>query len=125
MVWMLLDGFRNTSRLGAYCPVWAHAVEEGSENAIYAALYREAATQWHAAGCQVHALTLLAHDQVARDFWFWNGFGSIAIDAIRSTKPIGVQPPQHLTIRKAEIEDAKAIAMIEAEHWRHYAQPRL
>jgi hypothetical protein len=68
-------------------------------------------------------LTLLAHDQVAREFWFWNGFGSIVIDAIRSTQPIDVQPPQHLTIRKAEIGDAEAIALIEAEHWRHYAQP--
>ena len=123
MGWFLIEGFRNTDRKGAYCPEWGHAVDGGSPATTYLAMYRAAAAQWHTAGCQVHALTLLANDKTAERFWFWNGFGMIVVDAIRSVQPLGVQPSKHLTIRRAELEDAEAIAILEAEHWRHYAEP--
>jgi len=123
MGWLLIDGFRNTGQRGAYCPEWAHAVAEGSENSIYAVLYREAATRWHAAGCQVHALTLLAHAKAAERFWFWNGFGMIVIDAIRAIQPLRIEPPKRLTIRRAEIADADTIAVLEVEHYQHYSKP--
>lgn len=121
--WWLIDGFRNTRRKAAYCPVWAHAAEAQALESIYSALYREAAGQWHAAGCQVHALTLLANDKAAERFWFWNGFGMLVVDAIRSIQPLQVVYPQKLEIRRAGIEDAGAIATLEVEHWAHYAQP--
>jgi GNAT superfamily N-acetyltransferase len=123
MGWWLIDGFRNTPRKGAYCPEWAHAADPQALDYIYKALYREAASLWHAAGCQVHALTLLANDKAAERFWFWNGFGMIVVDAIRSIQPVGAPAPERLEIRRAEIEDAEAIAALEIEHWQHYLQP--
>lgn len=123
MGWFLIDGFRNTDRKGAYCPEWGHAVDEGSAASTYLAMYRAAAGLWHSAGCQVHALTLLANDKAAERFWFWNGFGTIVVDAIRSMQPLGVLPSKSMTIRRAELEDAEAVAILEVEHMRHYAEP--
>src|SRR5688572_23134238 len=54
LAWYLVDGFRRTARKGAYCPEWGH----GAVNAtLYRALYRAAAGQWAAAGCEVHAIS--------------------------------------------------------------------
>lgn len=121
--WWLVDGFRNTRRKAAYCPVWAHAADPQALESVYRALYREAASLWHTAGCQVHALTLLANDKAAERFWFWNGFGMLVVDAIRGVHPVGASVPKKLDIRRAEMEDAEAIAALEVEHWGHYAQP--
>src|SRR5688500_5675175 len=62
--WYLVDAFRWTARKGAYCPEWGHGAADA---AIYRALYRAAAEQWAAAGCEVHAVSLLANDQAARE----------------------------------------------------------
>lgn len=121
--WWLIEGFRNTPRKAAYCPVYAHAADPQALEPVYMALYREAASRWHAAGCQVHVLTLLANDKAAERFWFWNGFGMLVVDAIRDIQPVGASAPKKLDIRRAEMEDAETIAALEVEHWRHYAQP--
>lgn len=122
--WWIVDGFRDTDRKAAYCPVWAHAAAGESEKSrIYRALYREASAQWFAARCQAHAITLLANDEAAQQAWFWNGFGLTVVDAIRSLDPLDIQPPANYTLRKAGAADAVALAAIEAEHWRHYAEP--
>lgn len=140
--WWLVDGFRDTDRKAAYCPVWAHAVSPAHEapadaaasaaaarhtassiSRIYRALYRAASEVWFAEGCQTHAITLLAGDAAARDAWFWNGFGLTVVDALRTLEPIGVAAPDGYTLRMAKLDDCQALAQIEAEHWQHYAQP--
>ncbi len=123
----LVDDFRDTGRRAALSPVWAHAVlPDGSDRQtfrIYRALYRAASEIWFAAGCQSHCITLLAQDDLARNTWFWNGFGLGVVDALRSLDPLNVPAPDGYTLRRAVPADAAALADIEAEHWRHYAQP--
>lgn len=121
--WWLVDNFRGTGRRGAYCPEWAHGARRGRKQSIYQALYRAAATTWGEAGCQVHAITLLAHDQTAEKVWFWQGFGLAVVDAVRVTQPPHVAPPTGLTIRAATAADALLLETLDAEHCSHYAQP--
>ena len=120
--WFLVDGFRGTERKAAYCPEWGHAAVSESRRQIYNALYRAAATQWAAASCHVHAITLLAHDKAAETTWFWNGFGLTVVDAIRAMEPLESITPTPLTIRKATLDDVETLSQLEREHWQHYTQ---
>jgi ribosomal protein S18 acetylase RimI-like enzyme len=121
--WYLVPNFRDTSRLGAYIPEWGHAVVAENKTAVYQALYRAAAAQWSAAGCQVHAITLLAQDEEAKQAWFWQGFGLTVVDAVRPVRPLNTSPQTALPIRQATPADASALAALDAEHWQHYTQP--
>jgi GNAT superfamily N-acetyltransferase len=121
--WLPINRFRNMDRTGAFCPEWGHAVDEDGAASIYLAMYQKAAVQWNSAGCQVYAITLLAADQPAAKFWFWNGFGMIVINAIRSTQPLNLPKQESLVIRTAQPEDAETIALLEAEHFLHYSAP--
>jgi len=122
MGWFLAKEFRGTDRKGAYVPEWGHACTEKNKTNIYRAMYRLAADEWSQAGCQVHALTLLAHDQAAEQVWFWNGFGLTVVDGIRAMSPLGVPCETDLHIRKATAQDANALVELDAEHWTHYTQ---
>jgi hypothetical protein len=119
----LVDRFRQTDRKAAFCPEWAHGAADGAKPAIYRALYRAASAEWAAAGCQVHGIALLAHDHEAEKTWFWNGFGLTVVDAIRSLAPLEGISPAGLTVRKATLDDVDLLAILDTEHWRHYAQP--
>jgi ribosomal protein S18 acetylase RimI-like enzyme len=121
--WMLIDAFRETQRRAAYCPEWAHAAAGSRRPAVYRALYRAAAAQWAADGCQVHAISLLAGDSEAEKTWFWNGFGLTVVDALRPLTSLGAPAPTGLEVRKAAPADAQRLSVIEIEHRRHYTQP--
>jgi GNAT superfamily N-acetyltransferase len=123
MGWYIVDHFRETEETGAYCPVWAHGTVETNATNIYNALYRAASTQWTAARCAVHCISLLANDRAAEKIWFWSGFGMVIVDAIRPMSPLGVPGSGELTIHKAQIEDAETLAVLEDEHLRHYTLP--
>jgi hypothetical protein len=88
MGWYIVDNFRGAERRGAYCPEWGHSSVEEAKPGIYRAMYRAAASQWAAAGCQVHAVTLLAQDHAAEQVWFWNGFGLTVVDGVRPMRPL-------------------------------------
>ena len=120
--WYLVDHFRGSKRKGAYIPEWGHAAAEGDKGKIYQAIYRCAAERWAEAGCQVHAITLLAEDQAAEKAWFWNGFGLTVIDAIRPMQPLERVRETGVTIRKATSADAAALSQLDAEHWQHYVR---
>jgi ribosomal protein S18 acetylase RimI-like enzyme len=122
MGWFLLDKFRDTDRKGAYIPEWGHACVEQDKMNIYRAMYRMAAEQWSQAGCQVHALTLLAHDRTAETTWYWNGFGLTVVDAVRPMCPLEISYTTTLLIRKATPQDANVVAELDAEHWCHYTR---
>lgn len=117
---ILVPHFRSTARKGAYVPEWGHAVAPGRTAAVYPALYRAAAAQWADAGCQVHAISILACDRAAVDQWFWQGFGLTVVDAVRPVQPLAALPPTPFTIRKAAPADAPLLAALDAEHCRHY-----
>lgn len=128
--WWLVDGFRETQRKAGYAPEWAHGTVEENRPGIYRALYRAASAAWLAAGCHAHAITLLAHDESAIQTWFWNGFGLTVIDALRPAKSLYAEKKRPAiaagyALRKAGVDDAPALAELEAEHVRHYAQPPL
>jgi ribosomal protein S18 acetylase RimI-like enzyme len=123
LAWYLVSNFRGTPRLGAYVPEWGHAAVDKGKTTIYQTLYRAAAEQWADAGCQVHAITLLAQDREAEQAWFWQGFGLAVVDAVRAVRPLGTLPQTSLHIRQATVEDAAALTILDAEHWRHYSQP--
>ena len=116
----IVDGFRGTERRAAYVPEWGHAAVSPD---VYQALYREASAWWQEAGCSAHCLSLLAHDHEAEKVWFWNGFGLIVVDAIRSTQPLAGLIAHDLQIREATLADRDALAALEAEHARYYQQP--
>lgn len=116
--WFVIDSFRTAG----YCPEWAHAVEKSSPG-VYWVLYRAAASCWVAAGCNTHAINLLAHDTRAVYTWFWNGFGLTVVDAIRSLEPWGAPPrPAYYSCAGLRPADADALAVLEAEHCRHYRE---
>lgn len=119
----LIEHFRDTERKSSYCPEWGHAVQEDGKAAIIRALYREAAARWTEAGCQAHAVSLLAHDSVIEKTWFWQGFGLLVVDAVRLLTPVDAPSPAGITIRKATAADVDLLAQLDAEHWRHYEQP--
>jgi ribosomal protein S18 acetylase RimI-like enzyme len=108
--WILVDEFRGTQRKAAYCPEWGHAAPESGRPATYRALYREASRQWQAAGCQVHALTILAHERDTLETWFWNGFGLTVVDAIRNLDPLDLGADHSAAIRPIDqLDVGKAI----------------
>ena len=123
MGWYLPSDFRRSGRKGAYCPEWGHAAAPQDQARIYRALYREACAAWVQAGCQIHAITLLAHDRATVDAWFWNGFGLAVVDGVRPAAPLDAKPATTLEIRKATLADAETLALLESEHVRHYGQP--
>lgn len=121
--WYIVPDFRGTGRLAAYVPEWAHAAQAGDQTKIYQALYSQASRHWTDQGCQVQAITQLAHNQAERELWFWNGFGLLVVDAIRPMQPLEAEPDTPLAIRKASPQDAQALTALDVEHCRHYSQP--
>jgi GNAT superfamily N-acetyltransferase len=118
--WFVVEEFRGTERRGAYVPEWGHAAAEPT---IYRAMYRTAATHWREAGCGVHAITLLAHNDDAAKAWFWNSFGLTVVDAIRPIQPLDIAPLSGIEIRKAGTSDIDALCALEVEHAQHYTAP--
>ena len=121
--WYMLSNFRESGRVAAYTPEWGHAAAPENQAVIYRALYRAASTAWFESGCQIQAVTLLAHDPGVVNTWFWNGFGLGVVDAVRPAAPLGLKPAAGLEIRRAAPADAETLALLEDEHKRHYSQP--
>jgi ribosomal protein S18 acetylase RimI-like enzyme len=121
--WFPIESFRDTHRVGAYAPEWAHGATGADRVAISRALYRVASTAWMAAGCDVHALTLLAGDDLSIETWFWSGFGMGTVDVIRPASSLGVPAPVGYSVRPAADADAAALAELDVEHHRHYTEP--
>jgi GNAT superfamily N-acetyltransferase len=121
--WFPIERFRDTDRTGAYVPEWAHGTIGARRGEIANALYRTASAAWAAAGCELHAITLLAGDAEALDTWFWSGFGMGTIDAVRPVRPLEVSAARSYRVRMATDDDRDALAGLDVEHTRHYTQP--
>jgi GNAT superfamily N-acetyltransferase len=121
--WIIIDRFRGTSDRAAYCPVEAHAVSGNDRMSVNLALYTHASWHWSEMGCKTLALSFLADDRDAREFWFWNGFGLAVVDAVRSIDPPGFHPPENIQVSQAGMDDAGLIAGFEQESSRYYAEP--
>jgi len=122
LAYMVINDFRDAGKRAAYCPEWGHAAAAPYQAAAYRRMYRAAAAQWAAQGCQVHAITLLADDQEGVQTWFWNGFGLAVGDAVRPMTPLERKPKTQLRIRQAGPADSQALAALDMEHCRYYTQ---
>jgi hypothetical protein len=114
--------FKGTS-YGIFCPEWGHSATEEMKTEIYNQMYREISRHWVANGCFTHSFSFLAHEKEVIDNFFWNGFGLLVIDAIRSLDTIGRDFPSYVRIRPAEPGDADVIIRLENELNRHLASP--
>lgn len=121
--WRTIDDFRRTGRRSAYCPAWGHAAIQRDHGQLYQLLYQAACRQWTDAGCQTHAVTLLANDRRAAQTFFFNGFGVTVIDAIRPIDIMNRTTDHGTAVRKTTLADLDALAVLESEHRRHYPRP--
>ena len=121
--WFPLERFRGADRVAAYAPEWAHGATGARAAAVANALYRSASAAWSEAGCDTHAITLLAGDAGAVDTWVWSGFGMGTVDGIRPVEPLGTPSPSGYEVRMAMAADAPALASLDVEHQRHYSDP--
>ncbi len=101
-------------------PEWGHGCHAYNNTRIYQALYRAAGERWAEAGCQVHAITVLAEDKEAERIWYWNGFGLTVVDGIRPVEPLDIKYQTTMAIRKATAADAASLTELDAEHCEHY-----
>ena len=121
--WYIVPDFRGTGRLGAYVPEFGHGAVKQLLPQVYRALYQQAARTWTESAVQMHAITMLAHNQAEIEFWFWNGFGMLVVDAIRPMQPLESTARSDLTIRKATPADTADLYGLGVAHCRHYTQP--
>jgi len=121
--WYIVPDFRGAGRLGAYVPEFGHCASQERLAQVYQALYQDATRIWTDSAVQMHAITILAHNQAERNFWFWNGFGLLVVDAIRTMTPLEPHARSRLTIRKATPADTDDLYTLDVEHCRHYTQP--
>lgn len=105
-----------------YSPEWANAAEEAFSREVYEALYAYLSPIWLREGCQALAVSLMAHDEPARQVWGWLGFGILAVDALRGMEPLAVSVPE-IEIRQAGAADLPALGELLAGLSRHLAGP--
>lgn len=67
---------------GAFSPIHGHGAIKKDRNLIYSKLYQNAAKKWVNEGILSHAISLYAHNTIAIESFFRNGFGLRCIDAI-------------------------------------------
>lgn len=121
--WNVYDNFRGVSRRTTYSPDYAHAAPGLEKHKIYQALYNAASKDWYSTACKAFVLTLLANHGHSEAFWFWNGYGLLVVDAIRSSSLALPHIPADFLIRKATQPDLESIVQLDQEHYRHYPQP--
>ena len=84
LVATVLPSFRG--RRAAFSPEWAHAAERERAREMYQRMYAALSSAWVAQGCTAHLITMPADDAAGADAWFWQGFGLVAVDALRDLR---------------------------------------
>ena len=119
-----VDDFRNAGP-GSVGPDWCHGILPGIDVALtYRRLYRALAPQLIAMGCRIQAFSFYASERQALAAMGLTGFGCIVMDAGRPTAellaelPVG---PVDLDIRRAGVQDAVALAELDAALAAHIA----
>jgi len=80
--------FCTPSAVGIYSPAHAHGTVKENRLQLYRRLYQAAAEKWVKAGASSHAITLYAHDDWAREAFYFYGFGLRCMDLVRKTEDI-------------------------------------
>jgi GNAT superfamily N-acetyltransferase len=84
------NAFGTTNVKGTFSPIHAHGSVLENRDRIYSKLYQAASEKWVKQGILSHAIALYAHDIIARESFFYNGFGIRCVDAIRPLSDIKI-----------------------------------
>lgn len=76
-----IESFFGTVK-GVFSPIHGHAAIKDNREKIYSMLYQYAAKSWVEQDIFTHAISVYAHNQVAINTFFHNGFGMRCVDAI-------------------------------------------
>lgn len=120
-----LAGFVLPDLLGQrsfYSPEWANGTQPGNSRRIYEAMYQQAAAQWLAAGCAVHAVTLMVNDREGVEGWQWLGFGLSNVDGVRDLSPLPGSRAD-AGVRQAGRKDAGEVTALGRALEQHMAAP--
>ncbi len=97
------DVFGTTGVRGTFIPIHGHGVMSRiigkDRDRMYSRLYQATAEEWIKAGIRSHAIALYAHDRVAINSFFYNGFGLRCLDLIRFLEE-DLEPVRNPTITK-------------------------
>lgn len=114
----VLPSFRGAR--GVYSPEWANAADPDNSSEIYQDMYANLSAEWVADACLVHLVTVFADDRRAIDGWFRQGFGMMAVDAIRDlTVPNG--HTTDIDVRGADRRDLGVMTAFSSELQKHLA----
>jgi hypothetical protein len=69
--------------LGTFVPLHGHGSILEHKDVIYQMLFNHAASHWTKNDIYSIAISIFAHDEKLKSFWFQNGFGMRCVDAIR------------------------------------------
>ncbi|MBN1937537.1 MAG: GNAT family N-acetyltransferase [Anaerolineae bacterium] len=104
---------------GVYVPDWGHAVAVGdSVERVFQPMYDAMSRDWVSGGNFTHAITFWANDTPLRDLLYWNGFGLLGIDAVRSTQQSledNVPQISGVTVRRAQRADLPELFRLDRE----------
>lgn len=106
---------------GAYSPEWTHGAVRGKAFECYRLMYQAIGQSWVKDGCITHGINLMSFAQEAREAFYWNGFGSLCIDAVRPVEPLSVEALEGFHIRALEEKDMQDLYSMTHEHYRHLA----
>ncbi len=113
-----IASFKGLQR-GVYSPEWANGAGGRDPGRIYQEMYRVMANRWVANGGFTHAISVMSGNQAGLDMLFWNGFGILVVDAIRSLEPVGCPLPPGMDIRRAclgDFRDVRDLVILSERH---------
>jgi len=101
-----IENFFGTVK-GAFSPIHAHGVVKKDRGLIYSKLYQHVAEKWVNEGILSHAIALYAHNTIAIESFFRNGFGLRCIDAITSIdkKVLKLKCTQDIKIEEITLDE--------------------
>jgi len=116
----LLAGFRG--KRAVYSPEWGNAADLADSARIYRAMYERISNQWVADRRELHVLSLMAHDSAAVEAWHRQGFGMMAVDAVRDLSPVN-EGHESIALQRAGPDDAEQVWALDRALHRTLAGP--
>jgi ribosomal protein S18 acetylase RimI-like enzyme len=105
--------------LGTFVPLHGHGSILEHKGAIYQMLFNHAANHWTKHDIYSIAISMFAHDEKLKSFWFQNGFGMRCVDAIRDLDDIAIDNNK-VKIKQIYKENVDAILSLHQAHNLYY-----
>lgn len=107
--------------LGVVVPLHGHGSILKDKNTIYQLLFEHAAAYWIKKDIFSMAITMFAHDEGLKSFWFENGFGMRCVDAIRNLDDIDIKN-ENVRIKLVTEDDIDDVLDLHEKHNLSYRQ---